>query len=96
VHRRLAIIDLSETGAQQMAGADGCQLVHNGEICNYPELREELEVRWPFRSRSDTETILAAHDAWQDAAPLHFWGMWAMRTGTRRSAACLPAATGSI
>ena len=77
VHRRLAIIDLSETGAQPMAGADGCQLVHNGEIYNYPELREALSARWPFRSRSDTETILAAHDAWQDAAPLHFRGMWA-------------------
>jgi len=77
VHRRLAIIDLSATGAQPMEGADGCQLVHNGEIYNYPELREELAERWPFRSRSDTETILAAHDAWQDDAPRHFRGMWA-------------------
>lgn len=76
-HRRLAIIDLSETGAQPMAGANGCQIVHNGEIYNYPELRTELEGAWPFRSRSDTETILAAHDAWADDAPLHLRGMWA-------------------
>ncbi len=60
-----------------MAGPDGCQLAHNGEIYNYPELREELSGSWPFRSRSDTETILAAHDAWQDGAPLHFRGKWA-------------------
>jgi asparagine synthase (glutamine-hydrolysing) len=47
VHRRLAIIDLSDTGAQPMAGADGCQLVHNGEIYNYPELRAELSGGCP-------------------------------------------------
>jgi asparagine synthase (glutamine-hydrolysing) len=77
VHRRLAIIDLSDTGVQPMAGANGCQIIHNGEIYNYPELRRELESGWPFRSQSDTETILAGHDAWQDEAPLHFRGMWA-------------------
>ncbi|MFN7178307.1 asparagine synthase (glutamine-hydrolyzing) [Hyphomonas sp.] len=76
-HRRLAIIDLSDSGAQPMAGSDGCQIVHNGEIYNYPELRAELEAARAFRSRSDTETILAAHEAWADDAPLHLRGMWA-------------------
>jgi asparagine synthase (glutamine-hydrolysing) len=62
-HRRLAIIDLSETGAQPMEFEAGrYRLVFNGEIYNYRELREELErdgVR--FVSRSDSEVILALY-----------------------------------
>jgi asparagine synthase (glutamine-hydrolysing) len=60
-HRRLAIIDLSETGAQPMAYDRGrYRLVFNGEIYNYKELRDELEragIR--FASKSDSEVILA-------------------------------------
>ncbi|GAM97949.1 asparagine synthetase [alpha proteobacterium U9-1i] len=76
-HLRLAIIDLSPTGAQPMIGADGAVLVHNGEIYNYPELREALGPHWRFTSTSDTETILAAHATWGDEALHHFRGMWA-------------------
>ncbi|MDH5509470.1 MAG: asparagine synthase (glutamine-hydrolyzing) [Nitrospinota bacterium] len=59
-HRRLAIIDL-DTGAQPMKSPDGrFALVHNGEIYNYLELREDLEKRgWKFTTRSDTESLLA-------------------------------------
>jgi asparagine synthase (glutamine-hydrolysing) len=77
VHRRLAIVDLSPAGAQPMAADNNTLLVHNGEVYNFIELRDELRDSWSFRSRSDTEVILAAHARWGDAAPEHFRGMYA-------------------
>jgi asparagine synthase (glutamine-hydrolysing) len=59
-HRRLAIIDLSESGAQPMTTADGrLTVTFNGEIYNYRALRAELEAKgFVFRSQSDTEVLL--------------------------------------
>lgn len=65
-HRRLSIIDLSEHGAQPMTGNDGSCITFNGEIYNYLELKRELHDGWTFRTRSDTETILAARARWGD------------------------------
>jgi asparagine synthase (glutamine-hydrolysing) len=65
LHRRLKVIDL-DGGRQPMASPEGrYHLVYNGEIYNYRELRAELEARGiRFRTRSDTEVLLAAYGAW--------------------------------
>ena len=62
-HRRLAILDLSEAGAQPMVDpATGNVVVFNGDIYNYRELRRELEAQGVgFRSQSDTEVLLALY-----------------------------------
>jgi asparagine synthase (glutamine-hydrolysing) len=77
--RRLAIIDLSDAGMQPFASEDGrLQLVHNGEIYNYRELRAELEAKGRrFRSATDTEVLLAAYEEWGDACVERFNGIWA-------------------
>ncbi|MCX7175719.1 MAG: asparagine synthase (glutamine-hydrolyzing) [Proteobacteria bacterium] len=64
-HRRLAIIDLSDTGVQPMATEDGrFRITFNGEIYNYRELRKELEAKGVrFRSASDTEVLLHLYAA---------------------------------
>ena len=65
-HRRLAIIDRRDGGLQPFASEDGSlQLLHNGEIYNYRELRQELEAkRHRFRTETDTEVLLASYPEW--------------------------------
>ncbi len=76
-HNRLSIIDLSAAGGQPMASADlRYWIVLNGEIYNYLELRSEL-ASYPFRSRTDTEVILAAYTRWGAACLDRFVGMFA-------------------
>ncbi|MGH2345271.1 MAG: asparagine synthase (glutamine-hydrolyzing), partial [Chloroflexota bacterium] len=77
-HRRLSIIDLS-TGHQPMSNDDGSvQIVFNGEIYNFPDLREELAARgYAFHTRSDTETIVRAYEEWGPECVTRFRGMFA-------------------
>ncbi len=75
---RLAIIDLSQLGHQPMAALDGrVQMIFNGEIYNYRELRKELEGRGhAFRSESDSEVLLASYVEWGTACVERLRGMW--------------------
>ena len=58
-HQRLAIQDLSPNGHQPMHSADGrYTLIFNGEIYNHQDIRREIAHKYPFKSTSDTETIL--------------------------------------
>ena len=78
-HARLSIIDLA-TGQQPLCNADSTKwLVFNGEIFNYLELRDELlALGHTFRTRSDTEVIVHAWEAWGEAAFERFNGQWAI------------------
>ena len=78
-HRRLAILDLTEAGAQPMFNADrSLVLVFNGEIYNYLELVPQLRAAgYEFRSRTDSEVILHAYAEWGDSCVERFNGMWA-------------------
>ncbi len=77
-HRRLSIIDLSEAGNQPMHYLKRFSMVYNGEIYNYPELKEELQKKnYHFTSQSDSEVILAAYAEYGKDCVHHFDGMFA-------------------
>jgi len=79
VHRRLSIIDLSETGHQPMQDHDsGNWIVFNGEIYNYRSIKQDLEERGiNFVSASDTEVILKAYRYWGTDCLQRLRGMFA-------------------
>jgi len=78
-HRRLAIIDLSDAGAQPMLDRDGWLCVtFNGEIYNYKELRAELMASGEvFRSHSDTEVLLVLYRRYGEQMVDRLRGMFA-------------------
>lgn len=77
-HRRLAIIDLSPLGHQPMRYLNRYEIVFNGEIYNFEENRNALERDgYTFRSRSDTEVILALFDKYREKCLDHLRGMFA-------------------
>ena len=77
-HRRLSILDTSPLGHQPMSNRDKTiWIVHNGEIYNYLELREELKgLGYQFTTNTDTEVLLAAYEEWQEECLNKFNGMW--------------------
>ncbi|MCW5970255.1 MAG: asparagine synthase (glutamine-hydrolyzing) [Blastocatellales bacterium] len=78
-HRRLAIIDLSESGRQPLSNEDGTVwITFNGEIYNFQQLRSRLEsLGHRFRTRTDTETIVHAYEQWGTDCLKHLRGMFA-------------------
>jgi asparagine synthase (glutamine-hydrolysing) len=75
---RLAIVDLSPTGAQPMTDpATGNVIVTNGEIYNHLAVREKLGGNVAWRGTSDTETLLVGYARWGHAVVDHLNGMFA-------------------
>ncbi|HEX2786732.1 MAG TPA: asparagine synthase (glutamine-hydrolyzing) [Ignavibacteria bacterium] len=65
VHRRLAIIDLSERANEPMSDASGkIKLIFNGEIYNYKEIKSQLEKDYEFRTSSDAEVVIYSYLKW--------------------------------
>jgi asparagine synthase (glutamine-hydrolysing) len=77
-HRRLSIIDVS-MGQQPLWNEDeSIAVIYNGEIYNYQSLIPELTaLGHTFRTRSDTEVIVHAWEAWGEACVARFRGMFA-------------------
>ena len=78
-HCRLSIIDLSKDGHQPFESDDHrYHIVHNGEIYNYIELREELKhLGWRFKMKTDTEVLLKAYRQYGKDCLSKFNGMFA-------------------
>ncbi|MBX2857600.1 MAG: asparagine synthase (glutamine-hydrolyzing) [Cellvibrionaceae bacterium] len=79
-HRRLSIIDLSEDGNQPMFSEDGnLALVFNGEIYNFLPLRAELAKEgYKFKSKTDSEVILALYEKHGEQMVEKIFGMFAI------------------
>jgi asparagine synthase (glutamine-hydrolysing) len=78
-HARLSILDTSSAGDQPMTSADGrFTIVHNGEIYNFLELRDELrKAGRSFHTETDTEVILESFAIWGPSCVERFNGIWA-------------------
>ncbi len=78
-HRRLSVLDPTPSGAQPMSNARSTiTIVHNGEIYNYVELRNELKgFGYKFKTGTDTEVIIAAYEHWQEECVNKLNGMFA-------------------
>lgn len=75
-HRRLAVLDLSPNGHQPMA-YDDLEIVYNGEVYNFKEIRSELlQAGYSFFSDSDTEVVLKAFHKWGVDSVKRFNGMF--------------------
>lgn len=79
VHRRLSIIDLSSVANQPLPNEDGSvQVLLNGEIYNFQELRRQLVDRHRFRSQGDTEVLVHGYEEWGEQIVSRLDGMFAL------------------
>lgn len=84
-HRRLAIIDPSSDGHQPFFWEDQVIAVYNGEIYNYIELREILKKEgYHFKTKTDTEVLVAAYSFWGERCVNYFNGMWSFAIYDRK------------
>jgi len=92
-HRRLAVIDLSDAAAQPMGNEDGTvQVVFNGEIYNFADLRADLQARGHvFRSQGDTEVLVHGYEQWGDEVVARIDGMFAFALWDARNRRLLAA-----
>ena len=79
-HKRLSILDLSGHGRQQMQNEDGnVQLVFNGEIYNFLELRQEMIKKGhSFISKTDSEVIVHLYEEFGEECFKMLDGMFAL------------------
>lgn len=86
-HRRLSLLDLTEAGHQPMVDLNGAlQIVFNGEIYNFPQLKRELVTLGHFfKTHCDTEVILKAFIQWGTNCFSRFNGMFALAIFDKRS-----------
>lgn len=85
--RRLAILDLSPAGHQPMSNAKGTLcIVFNGEIFNHIELRDKLISQGvQFRSKSDTEVLLALYELYGTDMFQHLNGFFSFAIYDKRN-----------
>jgi len=85
-HNRLAIIDLDEKSNQPFKSNDGnIILVYNGEIYNFKELKKELSNNYKFKTKSDTEVVVAAFKEWGIGMLERFNGMFSFALWDKES-----------
>ncbi len=77
-HNRLSIIDLSKKGHQPMSYLNRYIIIFNGEIYNFQELRNSLLIEgYKFKSKTDTEVILALYSKYKEGCLKYLRGMFA-------------------
>ena len=85
-HRRLSILDPSQSGKQPMSTNDGRYVIsYNGEVYNYIDLRRALEKKgYNFKSETDTEVVLNSLAEWGTSSIPKFNGMFAFAVWDRK------------
>ncbi len=85
-HRRLSIIDLSPEANQPMTDSkEELVIIFNGEIYNYLKLKEELKEEYKFKTKSDTEVILAGFRKWGKEVVKHLNGIFSLAIWDKRN-----------